>query len=934
MMRRQNGFAAIALIVACASDAAGQECKVRTADCGLKTAVGRRADASAAGSLTMKSRVSHADEERVLPAVVVSVSPEALAVVNVPEPDEFLTADTVNYTVTPAFPGTVVGKLSGSITAAGGRRSIVLALRAPRRLPAGQVTLATVQFSAGVSTVNVPIIADITVRQGLTISSSSRMVAARAGSPVRIPWRVTNTGNAPDTVRVAAVIPAGWIQLDAPAPLYLGAQQGFDGSTILLPPPRAQGLTTIRLLAISRDQSTAESQVDIQVSGEWMAAGLKGPELRLGFAAAAGPWGTTTTMQSLELQGPVSDGLSLRVRAATSPGVDGATYALSRAGMLVTPFAFQLASPQWRLDGGTLGASVSDLAGTSLVGRGATFAVRQPGWSASVLAMTPDLDLANASGSMTASRFEVERGAYTMSAALSRLSETRGPTSRTLDAVALGGTSRTFLGGRLGAELAHRRHEGGNGAGWTATYLRRTNDESIDIRYAHAPGGSRAFARAAEELSLNTSRKITDRLHLSGGAWRSRDDGASLSNLHMAGWTFGANIAVAEELTFTLAGRESAFDAHTNLGAFGSGERGVDATMNLRRGWWSTQVTTSVANLSRTTTSADGSGAVFRQSAPRAGARGSLTLGSMNGTSLAWTGHYERVGPGVGAAPEQWSAGLRFTSRPSVGYRRPARLEVSAERVGGSQDAARSLMLHAALELHLPYETALLLSAERNPYVVPLAGSTDWIYVVGLTRSVSLPRIAGRGTRGVVYRDLNGNGRREQGEPGFAGVVLRRGSSVAVTDRTGSFLLAGDEQLPYELDARSLPVGWITPSTMLPATRRLVGAVAVSPLEVELQLDPADSNRVSAERLADVVVVARDSVGREWASRRVAHNRAVFDAVPPGSYTIVVDASASSEPLRPSGDLRATITTGRGSTLVRVIMRPRQLRYSSPRRPQ
>jgi hypothetical protein len=295
-------------------------------------------------------------------------------------------------------------------------------------------------------------------------------------------------------------------------------------------------------------------------------------------------------------------------------------------------------------------------------------------------------------------------------------------------------------------------------------------------------------------------------------------------------------------------------------------------------------------------------------------------------------GNYDRVGAGVGAAPEQWSYGLGFTARPTVGNRRPGRVELSAERVGGALDAARSLMLHAGVELHLPLATALVLSAERNPYIMPAAGPAGWIYVVGLTRSLSLPRIVSRGTRGVVYRDLNGNGRREADEPGFAGVVLRRGAAVAVTDRTGSFQLAGDDHAPYELDVRSLPVGWIVASTVLPASSRMIGAVAVTPLEVELQVEPADSARITPERLAKVVVTARDADGREWASRRVAGNRVVFDAVPPGTYTIAVDASDADEPLRATGDLRATVSAGPGGTLVRIVMRPRQLRFTSPRR--
>ena len=93
---------------------------------------------------------------------------------------------------------------------------------------------------------------------------------------------------------------------------------------------------------------------------------------------------------------------------------------------------------------------------------------------------------------------------------------------------------------------------------------------------------------------------------------------------------------------------------------------------------------------------------------------------------------------------------------------------------------------------------------------------------------------------------MNGNGRRESSEPGFAGVMLRRGADLAVTDNRGSFVLMGNEREPYELDARSLPFGWIASPLVVPAETRVIGALSVAPLEVELALDPADTARVSA----------------------------------------------------------------------------------------
>ena len=238
----------------------------------------------------------------------------------------------------------------------------------------------------------------------------------------------------------------------------------------------------------------------------------------------------------------------------------------------------------------------------------------------------------------------------------------------------------------------------------------------------------------------------------------------------------------------------------------------------------------------------------------------------LNGAMFALTGQYERTGPGVGASPVQWAYGVRMNGRAD----RPVRFDAAAEHLGGSIEAAKSLMIRAGMEVDLPLSATVRMSAERNPYVVPGAGASDWIYVFGISRAFGLPRLSGGGTRGTVYRDVNGNGKRDGGEPGFAGVMLKRGSEVAVTDNRGSFHLMGNEREPYELDARSLPLGWIAPSTVVSPATRSIGAVALSPIEVELVLDPADSSRVSRAHLIDLVVTLRDSTGRQWMSRRAS----------------------------------------------------------------
>jgi hypothetical protein len=260
-------------------------------------------------------------------------------------------------------------------------------------------------------------------------------------------------------------------------------------------------------------------------------------------------------------------------------------------------------------------------------------------------------------------------------------------------------------------------------------------------------------------------------------------------------------------------------------------------------------------------------------------------------------------------------------------------VDVAAERIGGSLQANRALMLRAGASLDLPFRTSIRLSTERNPFILPGAAGSAWVSVASVTKSISLPRLLSGGTRGRIYRDLNGNGRLDRGEPGLAGVSLRRGPDIAVTDGRGVFHLPGNRREPFEADARSLPIGWLLPATTLSATTREIGATPVAPLHVTLTVDSTGGSRVPASDLANVVVSARDSTGWEWTARRTSDSTLIFDALPPGTYRVEIDVSGTRERLQAVDPSRSVIlATGRAPAPLRILLRSRQLRFSSPRR--
>src|SRR3970282_3012657 len=99
----------------------------------------------------------------------------------------------------------------------------------------------------------------------------------------------------------------------------------------------------------------AEATVDVQVAGGSTAAAASGATLRGGIAVAPVPWDGVSDLQSIELQGPLSDGVSILARATSTPERGAAHYAFSRANLASTPFFLQLAAPEWRVGARTVG---------------------------------------------------------------------------------------------------------------------------------------------------------------------------------------------------------------------------------------------------------------------------------------------------------------------------------------------------------------------------------------------------------------------------------------------------------------------------------------------------------------------------------------------------------------------------------------------------
>ena len=148
------------------------------------------------------------------------------------------------------------------------------------------------------------------------------------------------------------------------------------------------------------------------------------------------------------------------------------------------------------------------------------------------------------------------------------------------------------------------------------------------------------------------------------------------------------------------------------------------------------------------------------------------------------------------------------------------------------------------------------------------------------------------GVSGVVFRDDNGNGVQDPGEPGLAGIPVSVGGYAAVTDSSGRFSAWG--LLPWELaridvDTLALP----DPHLLLPASvlRIRPAPNAFGDVRVPVVVGAEISGFVvMGERaLAGVPVVLRElDSGRTITVMTFADGAFYREAVPPGDYEVTL----------------------------------------------
>ena len=889
--------------------------------------------------------------------ISVTEDSEGISVVRIPVPaavrwDAVMTRRAARFDVTPGRHVQVIGKRTGTIDPA--KDSVlVLAVQVSRRAPAGRSLGGTVEFTVGTVTARAVITLDVPVMHKLAMSLSAPSVVATRGEWTSLTVRVQNDGNVDERPALRVLPPTGWrvaLRHDSRSGARPSAPQdqvpagtSHDVSVRLHVPRHASsGVIMVPLSLTRADGTTQVEQVQVDVMAGVADAG-NGVQMTTSMATGRGDGLEAATGYALNLSGNLGDSLRISGRLAYSgtamQGVSSGLL-LARTGMLTTPPTLELTHPRLQLSGGATYGTMPELAGQQLAGVGVIGQLSSRrlwlrGYQLNPLALSNIASLtARGPGLYRGAELGVATRNARPSVFAARLDDPI--TRRSLDAMGLrlsvgAAGERQWL-----TEVAWRDYQAGRGLGIATGVHHAGQRSTFDLRVLHAPGGSRAFARAVDDITLSASRSLGTRAYLSGGGWLQRDDNPLLGAAHNRGWFVTPGMSIPRLGTMGLEVRGLQFQssvatnrlANTEFSGGGVFSTGVLGTSLIAR--------SSLARIDRrltehgtpaTGSSADAASLFGVQDSRQWRLDHSLTAMRYLGRGVLqanWN-HQQFSGPS-GLMPSQQSMQLRIDRVQPV-MRVPLFLEGEVQRmqvgrIGGAFWSART-----AASLELPIGMRITLAAERNPFLAMMGTGQrrPLLYTVRVDRTTMLPRLF-TAARSRIFRDDNGNGRFDRGEAGVVGVIVKCGAQRVLTDKHGRFSCQDREQ---SVDVRSIPTGLVAATHRIEPGRELALRV-MQPLHVSLRLSAADSARVSRDELSRAVVFARDSSGAMWYARANSDGRFVLDALPVGRYAIGVDATPLEEPLSMEGSEPSVVVDGTQSLApVEVALRARPLRVRS-----
>jgi hypothetical protein len=718
--------------------------------------------------------------------------------------------------------------------------------------------------------------------------------------------------------------PGGWSSRDIKEvrQLTIAPGESVARNIRLKVPLRAStGTSFVHVDVLAGGDTVAARTMPIEVFNTGSVAPQSGPLVITGLTHALDENGKPSDLITVTANGALYDSVRIdgQVSIGSPPGA-AAGYAYAHLGTYQFPATMTLSAPHGVLGLGLTGTSFSELTGLYTYGQGARLYLERRAWNllamGAVSLLTP---VTTVRKPMLGLRGERHLGAASVSGSITHLADA-GPYPRRLDALGVGAAVPMFAKTILRFEVAERRYQAGDGLGWSTELGRFVGDNNIQFRASHAPGGSEAFARATDELQGNISQRVAAHALIGASAWHTTDATSVFNALKTEGLALRPQFLLGRSMTFALEARSYLYDAtsrpteSSSTGGFGSREQQLGAI--LTTGFRQFYLNTSgyLGNVTRTTT------LVPQLTTSERVPRNYLTA------SIGWMGtpgfvemqaRIEQTRDHGGFVVQQNVFGVRG-DRVVLPWLRGIRAVGEVQRVTGFGDW-RAAAVRGGLAVPLTSGFAFRVNAERNSIFRASDGKVPWIFGARIEHARTLPMIRGPGTSGYVYRDLNGNQRRDDGEPGVAGVVVRRDGQNAVADASGRYHVGGDGRRQISVDEASLPDG-LSPND---SRRRDIGLTQSSDAELDLVVAPRSVGTIVQIDLSKARIIARDHTGREWNAIMTGPHTASFLSLPVGTYGLELDLSEISEPLVPRAPIPLLIVASPKTKPITVTLDPR-----------
>ena len=864
--------------------------------------------------------------------VIANALPRSFRVLSVPIPPELASAGSVRYDVLATGAASILGPKAGTLDGHASSSGIVLTVGAPASAIGGRARVAVVRFVADDhAAIRVPIELEIAGVHRIDVTPTRTMRGAQRGDHIELAFSIRNAGNVRDTIDLAAEAPAAWTARFRETPrLALEPGETVERTLAVSIPTTADlGDFGVAIVATDRAGTQVRGITTVEVADGLRPGMQSGPVVTVGVGSAATTRGQTRAVESIAIQGPLSDGVTIGGRISTPlPSDPVASRALTMLGYSPRSDYLALNGPMWAATLGNSGIGLSELGGQTVFGRGGSLRFAAGSGDVRLFASAPNVARGFSwnQSSLIAASVDGNFGTTSLTAFLGHLRDSTY-TVRELDVAGVGTELRPWDGGIVSGQVAARSYRAGSGLGVAGLVRSPIAGGQVDLQLTHAPGGSAAFALASDALTLSGERAF-GRLHTEATYWATRDQSVSTDDLSSSGWSLAPAYPIVPTLTIGSYVQGSSFASNGPTGRFASRQRDIGAHGTLLHRGFELSADSRLSTISRAIGAAspvsvadDARRVTNRVQLDHAGARGEIGIGGSIETSVV----------GAAGMPPQTTLDAH-ADHVQLSSRLPhLTLSGSMQRLQFGYATLTTSRLEANLDVQR--STRIVFGVERGT-ARDAAGVLQTVLTLKIERAARLPALGRRNASGLVFEDRNGNGVRDAGEAGVGGIVVRHGSQSAVTDAEGVFRL--DQATPgrTEVDSRSLPSGWLATARRMNGVydEYSLGVMPTTALDVDIRLAGATDAGSSSVRLGRATLALRDTAGRVWTVSTDGSARATFDALPVGRYTLAAELEGPSEPLivEDTPPIDITGATRRQHATLVVRQRPVRMFHGQP----